>query len=60
MKKALWLAVAVFFVMGFATTNAESGPIVIKALTAFPKNHLNNDPVPIDIKKSFLGFPAFF
>ncbi len=51
MKKALWLAVAVFFVLGFASVHAESAPIVIKALTAFPKNHLNNDPIPIFIQK---------
>ena len=51
MKKALWLAVAVFFVLGFASVHAESRPIVIKAITAFPKNHLNNDPVPMLIQK---------
>jgi TRAP-type C4-dicarboxylate transport system substrate-binding protein len=51
MKKALWLSVAVFFVLGFASVRAESAPIVIKALTAFPKNHLNNDPIPIFIQK---------
>jgi len=37
--------------LGFGLSNANSEPIVLKATTMFPKNHLNNDPVPIYIEK---------
>ena len=36
---------------GFIAINAHSEPIVLKAVTAFPKNHMNNDPVPIFVDK---------
>jgi TRAP-type C4-dicarboxylate transport system substrate-binding protein len=51
MKKAIWFAVIVLIALTFNITNTFSEPIVIKAVTMFPKNHLNNDPVPIYIDK---------
>ena len=51
MKKVIGLALAITLTLGFAATTAMSGPIVLKAVTAFPKNHLNNDPVPILVSK---------
>ncbi len=51
MKKILWLGICVFLTLGLSTTNVWSGPVVIKAITAFPKNHLNNDPVQIFVDK---------
>jgi len=47
MKKVVWLVLIVAFLFGFVATDAKSGPIALKAVTAFPKNHLNNDPVPL-------------
>ena len=51
MKKVVWIALSlvVFFSVTIAT--AHSAPLVIKAVTAFPQNHLNNDPVPMFIEK---------
>ncbi|MCK4795163.1 MAG: TRAP transporter substrate-binding protein DctP [Desulfobacteraceae bacterium] len=51
MKKVIGVAIIIGFLFGFAATDAKSGPIVLKGVTAFPKNHLNNDPVPIFIDK---------
>jgi TRAP-type C4-dicarboxylate transport system substrate-binding protein len=42
---------SIFLLFAVSVPDARSGPIVLKALTAFPKNHLNNDPVPIFIDK---------
>ena len=47
MKKVALLAVLFCLIFGFSTGNAAGQSIVLKAITAFPKNHLNNDPVPI-------------
>jgi len=46
-KRAFWI----FFLMGivsfvFMVTKIQAQPIILKAVTAFPKTHLNNDPVP--------------
>jgi TRAP-type C4-dicarboxylate transport system substrate-binding protein len=51
MKRIVSLTLGLFLVLGFMVTKSHSQPIVLKALTAFPKNHLNNDPVPIFVDK---------
>jgi TRAP-type C4-dicarboxylate transport system substrate-binding protein len=51
MKRVIWLTLALFVFWGFIATGAHSEPIVLKAVTAFPKNHMNNDPVPIFVDK---------
>ena len=51
MKRSVVLAMSVIFLLSFAIPAAQSAPMVLKAVTAFPKNHLNNDPVPILINK---------
>lgn len=51
MKRTVCLAIGLFLIFGFMATKAQSQPIVLKAVTAFPKNHMNNDPVPIFIDK---------
>ena len=51
MKKTLWTIMSLFLLFAFTVSSAEGGPVVIKAITAFPKNHLNNDPVPIFVDK---------
>jgi len=51
MKKTIWIAVIVLSAIIFYATSASSGPIVLKAVTMFPKNHLNNDPVHIYVEK---------
>ncbi len=51
MKKAICFAVIVLIAITFNVTNAFSKPIVLKAVTMFPKNHLNNDPVQIYVDK---------
>jgi TRAP-type transport system periplasmic protein len=51
MKRIVSLTLGLFLVLGFMITSAESQPIVLKAVTAFPKNHLNNDPVPMLVDK---------
>lgn len=51
MKRIVSLTLGLFLVLGFMITSAESQPIVLKAVTAFPKNHLNNDPVPLFVDK---------
>lgn len=49
MKK---LICALFFVLIFClVSTAFSAPMVLKAVTAFPKNHLNNDPVQMFVDK---------
>ena len=47
MKKTIWLATCFCLVLGFGAATVQAEQIVIKAVTAFPKNHLNNDPVGI-------------
>jgi TRAP-type C4-dicarboxylate transport system substrate-binding protein len=50
MKKGIFLLFGILiFAFMVAETNAQQ--IVLKAVTAFPKNHLNNDPVPILVEK---------
>ena len=51
MKKSVWLAMSLFLIFGFAAMEAKAETIVLKGVTAFPKNHLNNDPVPILVDK---------
>jgi TRAP-type C4-dicarboxylate transport system substrate-binding protein len=51
MKRVIWLTLGLVVFWGFIATGAHSEPIVLKAITAFPKNHLNNDPVPILVDK---------
>ena len=51
MKRVIWLTLGLFVSWGFIATTVHSAPIVLKAVTAFPKNHLNNDPVPILVDK---------
>jgi len=51
MKRIVSFALGLFLVLGFMITHAQSQPIVLKAVTAFPKNHLNNDPVPLFVDK---------
>jgi TRAP-type C4-dicarboxylate transport system substrate-binding protein len=51
MKKVAWLVLIVAFLLAFVVTDVRSGPIVLKGVTAFPKNNLNNDPVPIFVDK---------
>ena len=44
MKKGLFLLLGILvFIFVIPEINAQ--PIVLKAVTAFPKTHLNNDPV---------------
>ena len=45
-------------IFGLGSTTVQSQQIVLKAVTAFPKNHPNNDPVPIfieDVTKATQG-----
>jgi TRAP-type C4-dicarboxylate transport system substrate-binding protein len=52
MKKTIILLAACFFlIFGLGSTTVQSQQIVLKAVTAFPKNHMNNDPVPIFVDK---------
>ena len=71
MKKTIWLAACFFLIFGLGATTVQSQQIVLKAVTAFPKNHPNNDPVPIFIedltkatqgklKVEWLGGPEIF
>ena len=47
MKKGVTLLLAGLLVFAFIGTEVSAQPIVLKAVTAFPKTHLNNDPVPL-------------
>ncbi|MDB4444083.1 TRAP transporter substrate-binding protein DctP [bacterium] len=51
MKKVVWVGLIIGLLFSFTLTDATSKTIVIKAVTAFPKNHQNNDPVPIFVNK---------
>lgn len=51
MRKALWIALSLIFIFSVGITEAQSETVVIKAITAFPKNHMNNDPVQMFIDK---------
>jgi TRAP-type transport system periplasmic protein len=48
MRKCVWVF-AVFLGLALLPGAGWGAPIVIKAITAFPKNHLNNDPVQMYI-----------
>jgi len=50
MKKAMRWAIVTALMVLF-TAPAGYGQVVLKAVTAFPKNHLNNDPVPLLIER---------
>lgn len=47
-KRAFWIllfmGMVLFFFIG---TEIKAQQIILKAVTAFPKTHLNNDPVPL-------------
>jgi len=45
MRKGLWVFL-VLFVVSLVPCAVSGQTIVLKAVTAFPKTHLNNDPVP--------------
>lgn len=51
MRKLLVITLAFTLVIGIFTPQAFGGEVVIKAVTAFPKNHMNNDPVQMFIDK---------
>jgi len=51
MKRIVCLAMGLFLIFGFMVTKAQSQTMILKAVTAFPKNHINNDPVPILVDK---------
>ena len=51
MKKIVAVAIIFGFLFAFAPPEAKSEQIVLKAVTMFPKGHLNNDPVPIFVDK---------
>jgi TRAP-type transport system periplasmic protein len=51
MKRIVSLAIGLFLILGLTVTYVHSQTIVLKAVTGFPKNHLNNDPVPIFVDK---------
>jgi TRAP-type C4-dicarboxylate transport system substrate-binding protein len=45
MKKGLWV-LCILFAFSLVPCAVSGQTIVLKAVTAFPKTHLNNDPVP--------------
>jgi TRAP-type C4-dicarboxylate transport system substrate-binding protein len=47
MGKGVTLLLAGLLIFAFIVTEVSAQPIVLKAVTAFPKPHLNNDPVPL-------------
>lgn len=48
----LFIGIAIFaLVSGGANAQMKGNPIVIKALTHLPTNHINNDPVPFFVEK---------
>ncbi|MBN2033177.1 MAG: TRAP transporter substrate-binding protein DctP [Deltaproteobacteria bacterium] len=51
MKKAILSVVIAAFLVVFSAPFGNAETLVLKAVTAFPKNHLNNDAVPIFIEK---------
>lgn len=51
MRRAIMAAIIMMAVIGLLASTGICGPIVLKGITAFPKNHLANDPVPIFIDK---------
>ena len=51
MRKLLVITLAFTLAIGIVTPQAFCAEVVIKAVTAFPKNHLNNDPVQMFIDK---------
>jgi len=57
MKKGIFLLFGIL-IFTFIVTEINAQPIVLKAVTAFPKTHLNNDPVPLfidDVNKRAQG-----
>lgn len=51
MRKFFLMAMAVVLVAGLVAPEGFAKEVVIKGVTAFPKNHLNNDPIQIFIDK---------
>jgi TRAP-type transport system periplasmic protein len=47
MRKGVTLLLTGLLIFAFIVTEVSAQPIVLKAVTAFPKPHLNNDPVPL-------------
>ena len=57
MKKGILLLFGIL-IFTFIVSEISAQPIVLKAVTAFPKTHLNNDPVPLfidDVNKRSQG-----
>lgn len=51
MKKTMLVCMAILLAIGFTATSGIGKTIVLKGISAFPKNHLANDPVPLLIEK---------
>lgn len=50
-KRAFWIFLSIGIVLfGFMSPEIKAQPIILKAVTAFPKPHLNNDPVALFIE----------
>jgi TRAP-type C4-dicarboxylate transport system substrate-binding protein len=50
-KRAFWMLLLMGIVLfGFMSAEVKAQQIILKAVTAFPKPHLNNDPVPLFIE----------
>ena len=58
-RRVWWVGLLVGMVLlGLMGTEVKAQQIVLKAVTAFPKPHLNNDPVPLfieDVNKRAAG-----
>jgi len=58
-RRAFWMLLLMGIVLfGFMSTEVKAQQIVLRAVTAFPKPHLNNDPVPLfvdDVNKRAAG-----
>jgi len=51
MRKSILIILAMVMLIVTVSSQAFSGPVVLKGVTAFPKNHMNNDPVQMFIDK---------
>ncbi len=70
-KKMFWFLLIGVLIFSFLPIEVKAQPIIIKAVTAFPKTHPNNDPVPLfvdevnkraqgKLKIEWLGGPEVF
>ena len=58
MKKGILLAIIIAFMVVLNAPVGHTQTLVLKAVTGFPKNHPNNDPVPVfvdDVNKASQG-----